>query len=72
MPDGVLSTEERNTLNSRVIKNQICHILQHKEIGYQHNCLLHNVNSRIDIPYTAIVIKAVANWAKSKIPLSFD
>jgi hypothetical protein len=32
----------------------------------------HNVNSSAGIPYTAIVIKAVANWAKSKIPLSFD
>jgi hypothetical protein len=32
----------------------------------------HNVNSGINIPYTAIVMKAVANWANSKIPLSFD
>jgi hypothetical protein len=24
------------------------------------------VNSGVDVPYTAIVIKAVANWAKSK------
>jgi hypothetical protein len=32
----------------------------------------HNVNSGVGIPYTAIVIKAVANWAKFKIPLSFD
>jgi hypothetical protein len=50
MQDGVLSTEERNTLNSCVInenevkkpnplKYQICHILQHKEIGYQRKCL---------------------------------
>jgi hypothetical protein len=30
------------------------------------------VNSGVNIPYTAIVIKAVANWAKSKTPLSFD
>jgi hypothetical protein len=28
----------------------------------------HNVNSGVDIPYTAILIKAVVNWAKSKIP----
>jgi hypothetical protein len=32
----------------------------------------HNVNSGVDIPYTAIVIKAATNWAKSKTPLSFD
>ena len=32
----------------------------------------HNVNSGVDIPFTAIVIKAVANWAKSKTPLSFN
>ncbi len=51
MRDGTLSTEERNALNSRVInnnegshetksvKNQICHILQQEEIGYQRKCL---------------------------------
>jgi hypothetical protein len=32
----------------------------------------HNVNSGVSIPYAAIVIKAVANWAKSKKTLSFD
>jgi hypothetical protein len=30
------------------------------------------VNSGVYVPYTAIVIKAATNWAKSKISLSFD
>jgi hypothetical protein len=33
--------------------------------------LYHNVNSGDNIPYTAIVIKAVANWEKSKISLHY-
>jgi hypothetical protein len=89
MRDGVLSTEERNTLNSCVInENEVKkpNPLKTKYATYYNTKRLdinasvfrnylktyHNVNSGVDIPYTAIVIKAVANWAKSKIPLSFD
>jgi hypothetical protein len=89
MRDGVLSTEERNTLNSCVInENEVkkLNLLKTKYATYYNTKRLdinasvfrnylktyHNVNSGVDIPYTAIVIKAVANWAKRKIFLSFD
>jgi hypothetical protein len=89
MRDGILSTDEWNTLNSRVINgNEVKkpNPLKTKYATYYNkkrsdinasvfqNYLktYHNVNSGAGIPYTAIVIKTVANWAKSKTPLSFD
>jgi hypothetical protein len=95
MRDGVLSTEERNTLNSRVINdNEVVNDnevkkpnpLKTKYATYYNkkrsdinasvfrNYLktYHEVNSGVDILYTAIVIKVVANWAKSKLRLSLD
>jgi hypothetical protein len=89
MQDGVLSTEEWNTLNSHAIigkevkkpnpletKFATFYNAKRADINATvfRNYLktYHNMNSGIDIPYTAIVIKANTNWAKIKIPLSFD
>jgi hypothetical protein len=89
MRDGIMSTEEQNTLNSRVTNDNEVRKPNPFKIEYAtyynkkrldinasvfRNYLktYHNVNSGVGIPYTVIVIKAVANWAKSKTSLSFD
>jgi hypothetical protein len=85
MRDEVISTEEWNALNPRVINGNKVKKLSPLETKYAtlyntkrsdinatvfQNYLktYHNVNSGFNIPQTAIA----TNWAKSKIPWSFD
>jgi hypothetical protein len=87
--DGVLSSEDRNILNSRVIDGKDVKKPNPLETKYAtffndkraainatvfRNYLktYHKRNPEIDIPKTAIVIKATTKWSKSRIPLTWD